>query len=294
MWENVYECNKCFLDNVALVFQKRKISYRVYFSKTSEVADALVNKGIRKGERIIICSTGTPETVYLLLACSKVGACVEMINLSLGTEAIFESLRASSAQYIFCLDRIFEKIQELLMRTDKKIVIIPAIYSLPLIYHFIADKHSKDSVKTYRTMRWEDFLQTNEVGYMDNTDADSELVVVFSSGSTGKPKAILHTNRSYVAMSEQYRISEYPFRRNDVFLNQIPFFIASGLSFMLIAPLMLGITVILEPQYEPESGLLIIVSGSFVIELKFLKNLLTISDVHMLRHYSIMECQLKL
>ena len=251
MWENIYESNKNFLSDVALVFQNKKISYRTLFSKTCEVANAIVDKGIKKGDRIIICSTGTPETVYLLLACSKVGVCAEMINLSLGTDAIFESLRKSSAQYIFCLDKVFEKIQELLMRADKNVVVIPALYSLPKIYSLLVNKLSPQSVNIQVTYRWDDFLATNEVQYEDNTDPNSELVVVFSSGSTGEPKAILHSNRSYTAMSEQYRISEYPFQRKDVFLNQIPFFIASGLSFMLIAPLMLGITVILEPQYEP-------------------------------------------
>ena len=252
VWHNVYESNKDYKNDVSLVFQNIKITYQTLFDKTIKVANALLGNGIKKGDKIIVCSTGTPETVYLLLACSKVGVCVEMINLSLGKENIVSALEESSAQFIFCLDRIYTKLQVSLSTIGKKIVVIPVIYSLPPIIQFIVSMTAKEKIDSHSIIRWKDFLLKQELQYKDNDNPDSELVVVYSSGSTGKPKAIMHTNRSYTAISEQYRICEYPFKRNDAFLNQIPFFIASGLSFMLMAPLMQGIKVILEPEYEPK------------------------------------------
>ncbi|MCQ2082400.1 MAG: acyl--CoA ligase [Lachnospiraceae bacterium] len=252
VWENVFQGNKDHDDEIALVYQNVKITYKTLFDRTEEVANALVGNGIRKGDRIIICATGTPETVYILLACSKVGICAEMINLSLGRDAIESALMESKAQYIFCLDKIYLKLQNLFEQTEKKIVVIPVTYSLPLVLQVFLKIINKEKFDLHKVIRWKDFLLNSTEKFDDNTNSESELVIVFSSGSTGKSKAIVHTNHSYTTISEEYRICEYPFKRNDVFLNQIPFFIASGLSFMLMAPLMLGITVILEPEYEPK------------------------------------------
>lgn len=252
VWENVFQNNIKHSKNTALIFQNKKIAYKTIFEKTKEVANALVGNGIKNGNRIIICSTGTPETVYLLLACSMIGACAEMINLSLGSDAISTSLSESNAQYVFCLDRIFSKMQGLLTKINKKVVVIPATFSLPKIIQLLVKISEKEKYDLGNTISWKDFLQNATRQCEVNTNPESELVIVYTSGSTGKPKAIVHTNHSYTAMSEQYRRCEYPFKRNDLFLNQIPFFIASGLSFMLMAPLMLGITVVLEPEYEPQ------------------------------------------
>lgn len=252
VWENVFQNNIKHSKNTALIFQNKKIAYKTIFEKTKEVANALVGNGIKNGNRIIICSTGTPETVYLLLACSMIGACAEMINLSLGSDAISTSLSESNAQYVFCLDRIFSKMQGLLTKINKKVVVIPATFSLSKIIQLLVKISEKEKCDLGNTISWKEFLQNATRQCEVNANPESELVIVYTSGSTGKPKAIVHTNHSYTAMSEQYRICEYPFKRNDLFLNQIPFFIASGLSFMLMAPLMLGITVVLEPEYEPQ------------------------------------------
>ncbi len=76
------------------------------------------------------------------------------------------------------------------------------------------------------------------------------LAVVFTSGTTGKAKGIVHTNRSYIALSVQYQCNGYPFKRGDSFLYMIPSFIAAGLSYTLFAPLAQGITMILDPLYD--------------------------------------------
>ena len=252
VWKNVYECNIKFANEIALIFQNKKILYKNLFAEVEKIADALVSNEIKKGDRIIVCATGTPETVYLLLACSKVGVCAEMINLSLGKEAIEAALYESPAKYVFCLDKIYLKLHGLLKESGKKIVVIPATYSLSVLVQFIVKITSKERCDLTDIFEWKHFLEKQDKKCIENVDSDSELVIVFSSGSTGKPKAIVHTNHSYTAISEQYRICEYPFKRKDVFLNQIPFFIASGLSFMLMAPLMLGITIVLEPVYTPK------------------------------------------
>ena len=195
VWKNVYECNKQFIDDTALIFQNKKLTYRHLFFEVDRIANALVGNGLKSGDRIIVCSTGTPETVYILLACSKVGICVEMINLSLDEETIISSISESLAPYIFCLDKIYIRVMKLLKESGKKIVVIPATYSLSGFIQLILKATTKEKCNLKGTIGWEEFLRKQDNNYENNEDPESALVIVYSSGSTGKPKAIIHSNR---------------------------------------------------------------------------------------------------
>lgn len=54
-------------------------------------------------------------------------------------------------------------------------------------------------------------------------------------------------------MAVQCQNNGYPFERGDTFLNQLPAFIAAGLSYPLLAPLAFGVKIILEPVYQEKA-----------------------------------------
>ena len=64
------------MNNVALTFGNKKITYEELFESINKYAKVLYKKGVRKGDLIGICTLNTPEAVYLIYALNLLGAVV--------------------------------------------------------------------------------------------------------------------------------------------------------------------------------------------------------------------------
>lgn len=101
VYQYIYDKNFAYLDDTALVFFEKKISYRKMFYEADKIADILTTKGLEQGDTILMCMTGTPETVELLLACSKIGVCAIMLNPTLPISELREIIEVSDSEMIF-------------------------------------------------------------------------------------------------------------------------------------------------------------------------------------------------
>ena len=253
VYQYVLDNNKKHMNTVAMKYKGKQISYESLIQNINFVAESIIQYGLKPGDRVMMAATGVPEVVYILLACSKLGICVEMINFSLDSESIKNHILSSEAKLVFCLDRIHEKIKEIIWKRDIETIVIPATQTLPSIIRFVDGLSHRIDRSHGKTLSYSEFLVKDSRGNTVTVNEEGQpYVVVYTSGTTGIPKGIVHTNRSYTTMAEEYNSCEYPFGRGDCFLNHVPFFIASALSFLTLASLMLGVTVILEPEYNPE------------------------------------------
>lgn len=74
IYEYLYENNKDYPDDIALVFYDRKITYRELFENIDRVARAFAAIGVRENDVVTLLMLNQPETVYCLYALSKLGA----------------------------------------------------------------------------------------------------------------------------------------------------------------------------------------------------------------------------
>ena len=250
IYQYIYDRNKDYMNDNALMYYGCRISYKKLFAMVDRIAGVLSAQKVVEGDSILLCSTQTPETLYLLMACSKLGICTIMINPTLKEEQIKKIVEESKAKYLFCLDKLYGVVKSVVKENENiTTVIIPAAASLSFAVRILmADRQNK--IYEEKIIAWKNFLQMKVTAGKLVKTCQNNLVVVFSSGTTGEAKGIVHTNQSYVAMVAEYQNSGYPFQRGDIFLNHIPAFIASGLSYLLMVPLAFGVCVMLEPVYQ--------------------------------------------
>lgn len=79
-YDYMLEQNKNHMNETALSFEGRKITYEELHDKIDKYARLLYKRGIREGDRIGFSSYNTPEGVYLLYALKKLGAIVIGFN----------------------------------------------------------------------------------------------------------------------------------------------------------------------------------------------------------------------
>lgn len=260
IFENIWEHNKEHLADTALNYFKQKISYRTMFDEIENCARALKQANIKKGEFVTICSAGIPEAVYIVLACSKIGAIANLVNPLFTTDQMTERINETGSTIIFVLDRLFGCISGAISATNiQKVIILNATRSLSLPKRWLAPKIKRSNMLKklkHISAEYDDFLSDGEL-YTDMTTIPYQrampVLMVYSSGTTGASKGILLTNDGVNATISHYSSPEFTYTRGMTFLQMIPVWFSTGIVLSVFMPLCLGITVIPEPAFTKES-----------------------------------------
>ena len=88
MYEYLWENNKNHLDDVALVYFGRKITYETLFSEIEKTASAFWSAGIRAGDIVLMTTVTVPETIYAFYALNRIGAISNMADPRTSIEGI--------------------------------------------------------------------------------------------------------------------------------------------------------------------------------------------------------------
>ncbi len=263
IYQNIYDQNKDFLDDVAILYYGNKIRYKALFSNVETCAKALRQIGIQPGDCVTLCTAGVPEAIYLVLACSRIGAIANFINPLFTKEQMIDRINETEAKWIFVLDAMYSYIEVALLDTCiENVVILPATNSIPPVLSKLmyikgeARKIVKHGNGKQRFLRWKDFCAFSHsfAGSPDvSYQPDTPTVMVYSSGSTGASKGILLTNDGINATINNYQTHSYEYERGDTFLQMIPIWFSTGIVLSVLIPLVQGITVIPEPEFSKES-----------------------------------------
>ena len=80
IYEYLWENNKDHLDDVALIYFGRKITYSELFANIDKTTAAFSSIGVKNGDVVAICSVTIPEVIYCIYALNRLGAVSNMID----------------------------------------------------------------------------------------------------------------------------------------------------------------------------------------------------------------------
>ena len=255
----LYEKNIDHPNDVALVYFGKKITYGELFANIQRTRDALLNYGVKKGDKVILFTSATPETVYTVLALCRIGAVANMINPLFTKEQIVARINETEASLMIVLDQLYEKIADALDELCiKTTVIVPVYQSMPKLTCGLAKLKLKKPIPySNQILSWSDFTRNAKNDLPDaEYEKDRPLVMVYSSGTTGASKGIVLTSDGLRAMLAHYTHPNHqyhPYNRGDTMLQMIPVWFSTGLAASLLMPLATGVTVILEPVFSKET-----------------------------------------
>lgn len=245
------------MSDIALIYFNNKISYRTLFREVDRCAYSLKCMGIQSGDIISLCTAGTPESIYLLLAVNKLGAVCNFVNPFFTEEQLLSRINETHSKVLFVLDSFYKQIQPVINKLNiGKIIIIPALNSASILIRNLNKLKNNTHIKySDKLVRWQSFVDkkvkvepTTVADYVPNYDA----IMVYSSGSTGASKGIVLTNDGINATIQNYDYG-YDYLRGDIFLQMVPVWFSTGIVLSTIMPLQKGVTVILEPRFNVEA-----------------------------------------
>ena len=202
--------------------------------QTSKFANVLQDLGIEKGERVFSLAGRIPELYVAALGTLKYTAVFCPLFSVFGPEPIYQRLTKGEATVLLTTTALFyKKIQ-------------PLLEKLPLLRYVLisdASEHISGKILSYSKL----MEQANEAFAIPETNAETVALLHFTSGTTGMPKGVLHVHQ---AVLTHYLTGKYvlDFHKDDVYWCTADPGWVTGTSYGIIAPLLHGVTSIIDEE----------------------------------------------
>lgn len=201
-------------DKEALVFGGQRLTYRQLSEQVNRLAAALLDLGIRKGDKVAVDLPNWLEFVYAYFAILRIGAVIVLVNPRYRETELRHILRDSDAVAII-LPVHFDQLDYLpliqKLRPD-----------LPDLRHVIAvgAKNYSDA-NVFRFDQLMTQASDRPIAEAEIDPAQDLAFLMYTSGTTGKPKGAMITHANFVSTT-QIAVQPFQVSRVDVFLVVVP------------------------------------------------------------------------
>ena len=220
-------------DRVALIDRDRQFTYRQLNRRCNQLANALRNSGIRKGDRVVAILQNGHHMVEMMFATAKLGVIFTPLNFRLTVPEIEYITKDSGARSLF----YHTEFQQLADGLGQKINLDRVI-------------SCGSSTDLSGDQDYEALLQSGSDEDPDfDVSQDDIGLMMYTSGTTGRPKGAMlsHANTQWNAINVTTRM---PLTSADKAVIVAPMFHIGGSSILALPCLYLGATIITLPTFD--------------------------------------------
>jgi acetoacetyl-CoA synthetase len=172
---------------------RRRVSYSDLTSDVSRAAQALVQLGLRAGDRAAAFIPSLPETAMLALAALSQGMVWSSCSPDFGVEGVLERFGQIEPKILFCADgyRYAGREHDSLERIAEIAEKLPGLRRVVVVPHLRA---KPDVSGIPKAVLLEDWLRRHSPAEIEYAQLpfDHPVYILFTSGTTGVPKCIVH------------------------------------------------------------------------------------------------------
>ncbi|QKG23939.1 acetate--CoA ligase [Actinomadura verrucosospora] len=174
----------------------RTITYADLQREVNKAANALLELGVRKGDRVAIYLPMIPELPISMLACARIGATHSVVFGGFSSEALRTRIDDAQAKLVITADGGYRRGKP----SALKPTVDEAVAQTPTIEHVLVVRRTGEDVAVNeRDVWWQDLVERQSDAHTaEPMDAEHPLYILYTSGTTGKPKGILHTTGGYL------------------------------------------------------------------------------------------------
>ncbi|MDF1610513.1 propionyl-CoA synthetase [Hoeflea sp. YIM 152468] len=251
-------------DQAALIYDspltgaKRRISYSAMLAEVEAFAGALSDRGIGKGDRVIIYMPMVPEAIVAMLACARLGAVHSVVFGGFAAHELATRIDDSQAKLIVTASCGIEPGRIVAYKPLLDAAIEQARHKPDSTIVLQRDNHRCELIEgrdfDYATLIAANAGRKTECAQVLSTDP---LYVLYTSGTTGKPKGVVRDNGGHMAALYWSMHAIYGVKPGEVFWAASDIGWVVGHSYIVYAPLLHGNTTIVfegKPVGTPDAG----------------------------------------
>lgn len=231
------------------------VTYRELHENVCRLANVLLMRGVKKGDRVCIYMPMIPEAAYAMLACARIGAVHSVVFGGFSPQALQDRILDSDCHTVITADEGLRGGKPIALKANAD----EALNGCPDVTTVVVVK------RTGGDINWS---EDRDIWYHEATQAvdadcppaamgsEDPLFILYTSGSTGKPKGVLHTTGGYMLQAAMTHKYVFDYHEGDVYWCTADVGWVTGHTYIVYGPLANGaITLMFEgvPTYPDAS-----------------------------------------
>ncbi|MBN6055880.1 acetate--CoA ligase [Nonomuraea sp. RK-328] len=219
----------------------RVLTYADLQREVSKAANALVELGVGKGDRVAIYMPMIPELPIAMLACARIGAIHSVVFGGFSASALKSRIDDADAKLVITSDGGYRRGAP----SALKPTVDEAVAECPQVEHVLVVRRTGQEVAVNeRDVWWHDVVDRQSDRHTPEAhDSEHPLYILYTSGTTGKPKGILHTTGGYLTQTAWTHDAVFDLKpESDIYWCTADIGWVTGHSYIVYGPLANGAT----------------------------------------------------
>ena len=224
--------------------KKTVLSYSQLGIMVKSFAFELSIMGLKKGDRVIIYMPTIPQSIAVMLACSRLGLIHSVVFAGFSAESLKDRINDCKASAVITVDSFFRNGKIIY---TKNTVNTALEFGCPSIKHLIIYNHNNtEFVRRDIDVIWNKDLTKRSVDFNPvQMNSEDILFILYTSGSTGKPKGIVHSTGGYLLHCMLTNNWVFDLKDDDIFWCTADIGWITGHSYVVYGPLSMGATILI-------------------------------------------------
>lgn len=235
--------------------ESRHITYRELHEQVCRLANVLIARGVKKGDRVTIYMPMIPEAAYAMLACARIGAVHSVVFGGFSAQSLKGRIEDCGSTFVITADEGVRGGKKIPLKAN----VDEVVNELSFVSKVLVVRRTGGNVvwQAGRDIWYHEEVEAASPQHQAVAlDAETPLFILYTSGSTGKPKGVLHSTAGYLMHTNLTFATIFDYREGEVYWCSADVGWVTGHSYIVYGPLSNGATTLMfegVPNYPDAS-----------------------------------------